>query len=561
MKKALLAVLVVLAVLISGAANARTYEVKKGDKLCIIASKNNVSVTDIMRVNPLIKNADHIKIGWTIEIPDSSTEKKLVKKISAAASPAKKIVANKKVATGTKENPSPYTDDKVNTDPWRGSGVEGLNLLGNNIPEGANISFAFLGEEILPPGALIQMVSGKNKVGWYNVNLSPDKAKVRKLGINIDGERAGFVYQKPECANWLNWSKIPIEEPSIPERGIEEEPPVSSVEPSVETKKPLVLTEKEKFSSWSGIRPELDLDMFAGAGLTHDAVSDTSFWTVDTTLYFLSRDWFGKKGKDQLGVGYIYSASDFRLDDPNFTSHAYRELWKLPSLKSSDYENHREFGLSFLLGEEVTSGHDDEGYKSHGEYEMEGIGGFAKFFDRRAKGEKWFNETQLNFSVLKVIDRDVEHSWRGTPIADTSEMEDFDWAIGAGVRQYIYDFEYLRTFAGLSYAAELPSFYENISLTVGISDKHDIIFAEAGPGVSLMSGDLFTLADAGLDVVEGINFAITKYRESKVRKTIKDKYGDFIVDEENGAVVFIDDKQGAKVSDSIEEEAGAIILK
>jgi LysM repeat protein len=46
-----------------------TYLVKKGDNLEQIAFDHNTTVEAIMRLNPRIKNRDHIEIGWVLTLP------------------------------------------------------------------------------------------------------------------------------------------------------------------------------------------------------------------------------------------------------------------------------------------------------------------------------------------------------------------------------------------------------------------------------------------------------------------------------------------------------------
>ena len=45
------------------------YTVKKGETLSIIANKKNVTLAEIIEVNPQIKNINLIQIGQTIKIP------------------------------------------------------------------------------------------------------------------------------------------------------------------------------------------------------------------------------------------------------------------------------------------------------------------------------------------------------------------------------------------------------------------------------------------------------------------------------------------------------------
>lgn len=46
-----------------------TYTVKKGDYLEKIARDHNTTVEKIMKLNPKIKNPNHIEIGWVLQLP------------------------------------------------------------------------------------------------------------------------------------------------------------------------------------------------------------------------------------------------------------------------------------------------------------------------------------------------------------------------------------------------------------------------------------------------------------------------------------------------------------
>ena len=49
--------------------SSTTYKIKLGDMLALVAKKHNVTVADIMRANPSIKNPNKIFAGQTIKIP------------------------------------------------------------------------------------------------------------------------------------------------------------------------------------------------------------------------------------------------------------------------------------------------------------------------------------------------------------------------------------------------------------------------------------------------------------------------------------------------------------
>ena len=50
------------------------YTVKKGDTLSAIATKHKTTVKDIQKLNPTIINANKIKVGQVITLPDNKTD-------------------------------------------------------------------------------------------------------------------------------------------------------------------------------------------------------------------------------------------------------------------------------------------------------------------------------------------------------------------------------------------------------------------------------------------------------------------------------------------------------
>ena len=51
-----------------------TYKVKAGDNLSKVARRYGISLSQLLKVNPQIKNPDRIKVGQLINLPDTSTE-------------------------------------------------------------------------------------------------------------------------------------------------------------------------------------------------------------------------------------------------------------------------------------------------------------------------------------------------------------------------------------------------------------------------------------------------------------------------------------------------------
>ncbi|MCK9378857.1 MAG: LysM peptidoglycan-binding domain-containing protein, partial [Candidatus Moranbacteria bacterium] len=314
-----IAIIVSAILALAGVAEAKPYTIKKGDTLSGIALHEMGSVKfveDIAKANSQkIKNPKHIKAGWTIEIPDSSLAKKSVKvvqpvakKLSVKKARMKKIYSVVKKVAGTIDNPAIYNDNEVGDDPWVGELIEALKLLGIDIPKNASLRFAFEGMDILPFGAIIQMVSGKNKVKWYRAELSPKKAEVRKLGIIVDRVRIGVVYLKPECANWLTRKEPPA--PPVSAKPVEPTEPTEPIisRPVIEPFEPF-----EPFVPWVPEKPPQcrDFELSLGTGLLFGSeASMEDQWYYGEGMYWNSCwGW-------SLGAGFYFNGDFGDVDSP-----------------------------------------------------------------------------------------------------------------------------------------------------------------------------------------------------------------------------------------------------
>ncbi len=54
------------------------HKVVKNDTLLKIAAKYKTTPQEIMKLNPIIKDASHIEIGWELKIPDAKHPPKVV---------------------------------------------------------------------------------------------------------------------------------------------------------------------------------------------------------------------------------------------------------------------------------------------------------------------------------------------------------------------------------------------------------------------------------------------------------------------------------------------------
>lgn len=414
-------------------ANQKMYKIEKqGECLSTIGAKLGVDWHDIAKVNK-ISAPYMVRIGQKLIVPEktSDKEKLIAPKITKRA---KKTfsVAMKKVATGTKENPSLYTDDEVGDDPWRGTFVEGLKLLGFDIPKDARLNFASEGMDVLPSSAIIQMVSGKNKVKWYRAELSPEKAKVGRFGIIVNGSYVGSVYAKPECANWLTWEKppVPIEKVKIPPA------PVVPEEVTPETPMELPPIFREVVEEKECVQCEHEVD--AGMGVWRNKEDDArGLWWYAQYLLTLQRCEDGNinifKGTLVPKVG-IFAKGDLGETDAGYKWNSWGAgpevgfIWT--GLASNGYPHQVQFMFrtlwEHLHGENSSSGYGkDEGHFLLGYY-FEYLRKFAPKLTAVLYTEGYFD-----------ISGSIDSTWSGDQVSDRAGFvlgakihKDFskDWA-------------------------------------------------------------------------------------------------------------------------------------
>ena len=487
MKKATLLMVVLLAVL-TGTAFAKSHKVVRGDTLSAIAHSSNVSIESIMKINSQIKKANHIKVDWVIEIPDSSVVAK------------KKSVARKKVVIGIKENPAIYTDNEVGDDPWVGELIEALKLLGIDIPKDASLRFAFEGMEILPSGAIIHMVSGKNKIKWYRAELSPKKAEVRKLGVIVNRVRIGAVYLKPECANWLTWEKPPVPiAPLEPEKPIVEVPPTQPITVEIPPQEP---------TGWSYEEPPCsdcdELEFMGGGsiwvnGLGEDGESTgKNFWAEIMYWDNFEQDcsseyWYGFGA---IGSYYDYSATHLPSKGKGWRAAGETGVkgFHTSEIDDEGLEYSSSWQSKFRLGWEQSHWENpDTGkeinqkgpvYGLYGEYVRELIDPnklslvvqveLWEGFSQKISGPKEWNldpQSREYFSALIGFDWKFADSWtlRAFPLGYNYQGWDYE-SVYAPQLQLIYD---LPDNNGRLAFGIYGQFYSHLSPTLGILGRYE----------------------------------------------------------------------------------------
>jgi len=80
-----------------------TYKVKAGDNLSKVAKRHGISLAQLLKANPQIKNPDKIKVGQLINLPDTSTE--TTQPLPSKVVPAIDPTAKTKTTTDTSAPP------------------------------------------------------------------------------------------------------------------------------------------------------------------------------------------------------------------------------------------------------------------------------------------------------------------------------------------------------------------------------------------------------------------------------------------------------------------------
>jgi hypothetical protein len=403
----------------------QTHPVVKGESLSTIGVKLGVDWHKIAEENKI--SAPHmVRIGQKLIVPEKTSDKKklITPKITKRA---KKTfsVATKKMVTGTKENPASYTDDEVGDDPWRGTIAEGLKLLGFDIPKGASLRFAGEGMDVLSSGAIIQMVSGKDKVKWYRAELSPEKAKVWKLGVIVNGSRAGSVYAKPECANWLIWEKSPV-----PVKKVEIPPAPVAPEVIPETPPELPPIFREVVEEKECVQCEHEVDAGMGAWQNKERDAHGLWWYAQ---YLLTLQRCEDGNINIFGGTLVPKVGVFAKGDLGETDAGYE--WNSPGigpeigfiwtgLADNGYPHQVQFMFrtlwEHLHGENSSSGyHKDEDHFLLGYY-AEYLRQFAPELMAVLYAEGWFD-----------VSGSINSSWSGDEVSDRA-----GFVIGAKIHKY-----------------------------------------------------------------------------------------------------------------------------
>ena len=401
------------------------YKIKPGDTLSRIGKRYGIHYRVIAEVNE-IKNPDKIIAGKVLVIPSSKKNIDLSEK---------KNVAKK----GSRENPVPYTDDEVGDDPWRGTVREGMKLLGIDIPKNAAVRFADEGIEVLPSGALIHMVSGRNKVKRYISHLSPEKAKVHRLGVYVNGIKVASVYQKPECANWLTWER-PASEDLPPGTSVVEEKKVFVQPRSVA--RPFV-----NFTPWKPERPPqcLDFELSGGTGLLFGSEADMTDWWHYGEGMIWDSCWYWSRG-----IGFYLNGDMGNTNSPfewsNFAPGMQAGIRYQDFVKNADGTAHP-YGFTAklrLVWAEMTGNNSDSGFAMTQEDLLLGL--YTEYVRRIKKGLI----AGVSFEGWLSLVSDIDSNFEGVLSSNRARLElkafvqkkvSDDWQVrgGAGIFHQLSD--------------------------------------------------------------------------------------------------------------------------
>jgi LysM repeat protein len=173
-------------------------------------------------------------------------------------------------------------------------------------------------------------------------------------------------------------------------------------------------------------------------------------------------------------------------------------------------------------------------YRSRRDFSLIGATAGYNHYARRLNGERWFPETQV-FGVAAVpLSRDVSHSWDGTRISDTSELRQFGLYANLGVRQWLYEGDFLSPYAQAGYFLQTPS-SESASLRVGIADPERIAGIGIGYDFDLKhGGDPVPAWGFWVDIVKGVQVGRAMYRQGQVIRDAEAR--GIIVEEKDGYI-------------------------
>lgn len=167
-----------------------TYKIKSGDNLSTIAKKNGISLSELLKLNPQIKNPDLIQIGQTINL--QSQQPKLVARTTTSSHA---LSAVKKKPTAKKEIPRQTTNERAWEVISQEPSLVPKTFLNINQPKDRFINAEDLKQKMSQPG-------------WVPTNEA--ETKVAQKILQQEG-----LYTKKIDGNWGDGSKAALRQYQI----------------------------------------------------------------------------------------------------------------------------------------------------------------------------------------------------------------------------------------------------------------------------------------------------------------------------------------------------------
>lgn len=477
-----------------------SHKIQSGETLTIISRQFGVkNYHDIMTANGM--KTDQIFAGKTIRIPVAGNHIVQIKKMH-------KVVKN-----------SGFVWKEVGGNPYKGSPAWAISH--SNLPADVQMKVSenirqdkFQWTIVSAGQTLDWMTFGKNEV-WYNLTTGWDSSwEYAAKDYGVDGYHVVHVIK---CNNWGGWKELTPEPSPEPNPGPSPEPtpePSPDFPPDIEDQQPPVtqITPPEALCAW-------DWELFAITGGETDFQGNKDwFLGLEGALYPFIME--GKNAKDEFGIGGRVNLWDGITSEKFNFDGGYAALG--PAWKHANYSGW-DTGSKILFGKLWENGKDATGdYKSNRDFGITGIGLSYNNYERELRGEKIIPEWQLYGAMFIPISKDVRHSWQGKNIADTKDLEKFNYLLSVGGRVFLYQGEYIRPYIQAGYFAEDPITH-SLSFRLGVSDVHKIIFAGIGPNINLDNSTLALAGDVGIDIMRAIEFGRAQHRRNAMIEAIQNR--------------------------------------
>jgi LysM repeat protein len=300
------------------------------------------------------------------------------------------------------------------------------------------------------------------------------------------------------------------------------------------TSPPEEITVPEPITPEEALR-RMNWELFVYAGAQTDfGGNNARFAGVEGAFY----PWIiqHKNSETQLGIG---GKANFWWGE-NFEGFKYDGGYGVvgPAAKYVNYEGW-DVSAKVLAGKMWQNGESATGeYESERDFEIVGTSVGYNNYQRELRGEKYFTETQIYGAIFFPLSKDVKHSWQGQGIADTNDLEKFNYVVTIGGKVFLFNLpgDVLRLYIGMGYFREDPTSH-SLSFRIGVSDVHKIFFAGIGPNISLDHGDWALAGDIGVDIMRAVEYQRAKHRRAEMIKSIQNAPGVSSFDANTGALV------------------------